>query len=183
MRKKKQDNEPTKKRGEKTVQKEKQVSKKNTALGGVREDKLFDEYMHAYQQTGTTIQASYRVMSKYPKLSFDNLRHLSVKLNQYLADMTENSFRELFFKHAFVYNKIWRFFKSNRIAYGETKSLQFKERLFGFHGDEGDNIFEINNEIEMVTGSGFDFNKLNDHEKERLEQLLLKCRPIKQLKN
>jgi len=170
-----------KKAGQKILRQNSNVNPlKQKMIKNIPFEKVYKEVLDEYLKTGEFIQAIAKVQKKYgDKLPFDTVRGVCLKISEYAKEMCENIFEEVIFKHAIIYNNIYRYCRNTGFGIGVNKALQYKERLLGINSE--DETLIINNEFDVVVGEGFDFSLLTDEERVRMEQLVLKCKPLKQL--
>jgi len=151
---------------------------KNLPGKKITHEQLYNEILDNYLDSGNYIAAISKVHKKYGKaITISQIREACLKISEKAKEICEDIFGEVFFKHSLIYSNISRQFKNLGFSYGENKAMLYRERLLGLSNDE-DNEFVINNEFEFIERQTYDINLLNDIQKERLEQLLLKTKGI-----
>lgn len=113
---------------------------------------------------------------QYPTLTDKDFNYIRSEVNLSICKMAEDDMFDLVTKHIVRYEKIYHWFRTNKL-YDEASNILFlKEKLVGLHNQSVD--LEINNIIgdETELSSEYDINKLSETEKQRMMFLLDKAK-------
>lgn len=109
----------------------------------------------------------------FNKCYIQSVEHLQKSMveSQFLVDVIH--------QHVIDYEKIYSFFDDINFLSGKMKALHQKERLLGFHKENNVLEFNQNNTTTIEVDMNYDFSKLDQSERERVEVLLDKIQTKK----
>ena len=92
-----------------------------------------------------------------------------------IAESTAENNEKVVEIHMIIYEDIYKRFYSLDNATGQMKVMQQKEKLLNLYQDESTEVV-INTQNNINIQSHYDVDKLNPHQQDRLQQLLLKAK-------
>jgi len=92
-----------------------------------------------------------------------------------IAESTAENNEKVVEIHMMIYEDIYRRFHTLENATGKMKVMQQKEKLLNLYQDESTEVV-VNTQNNINIQSHYDVDKLNPHQQDRLQQLLLKAK-------